>query len=169
MTPTYATPAELAAYIEPDATDPAPPANATVLLRMASELVRDATASAVYVTDGNGMPTHLDTLTAFKAATMEQAQAWSLRDLDPRLGPDQVPRRVASKGLGGATVSYVADPAADTYLSDLASGKSLTLQAFNILRNAGLISARVQTGYDSHEVFNVAQRSYDPVSGSYTE
>ncbi len=165
---TYATAAELAAYIDPDSTEPATPALATVLLRTASEMVRDYTAAAVYVTDAEGMPTHLDTLTAFKAATMEQASAWSLHGIDPRKGAAGVGRRVASKSLGGASVSYAADPAADTYLSDLASGAALTLSAWRILNNAGLISNRVETAPSGPERFNVAQRSYDPVTGNYT-
>lgn len=163
----YATAAELAAYMDPDSESPAIPPLATILLRSASELVLDATAAAVYVTDENGMPTHLDTLTAFKAATMEQASAWSVHGIDPRKGAGGAQRRVASKGLGGATVSYTADPAADTYLSDLASGAHLTLAAWRILNNAGLISNRVETGARGGERFNVAQRTYDPVAGTY--
>lgn len=165
----YATAAELATYMDPDNPNPQPPPLATVLLRMASELVRDATAGAIYVTDAQGMPTDLATLTAFKAATMEHAQTWSLHGIDPRKGAAGVVRRVASKSLGGASTSYVADPAADTFLSDLASGTSLTLAAWRILDNAGLISNRAQTGPSGHEIFNVAQRTYDPVTGSYTE
>jgi len=166
--PVYATAAELATYMEPDAPEPPAVPRATVLLRAASELVLDATAAAVYVTDSDGMPTELHTLTAFKAATMEQASAWAAHGIDPRKGAAGVGRRVASKGLGGATVSYVADPAADTYLSDLASGAALVTSAWRILRNAGLISNRVETGAGGHERFNVAQRTYDPVAGTYT-
>lgn len=164
----YATAAELAAYMDPDNPTPATPPLATILLRSASALVLDATAAAVYVTDAEGMPTHLDTLAAFKAATMEQASAWSVHNIDPRRGPTGAARRVASKSLGGASVSYVTDPAADNYLSDLASGASLTLSAWRILRNAGLISNRVETGGGGHERFNVSQRTYDPVNGTYT-
>ncbi len=164
----YATAAELAAYMDPDSANPATPPLATVLLRAASALVDDETSGAIYTADENGMPTALPVLTAFKAATMEQASAWSIHGIDPRKGAGGVARRVSSKALGGAQVSYVADAAADTYLSDLASGAHLTDAAWRILHNAGLISTRVITGANGHERFNVSQRTYDPITGTYT-
>lgn len=138
--PIYATPAQLAAYLDPDATEPPTPPLATVLLRSASALVRDATKTALYNVDrATGLPTDQGILSMLADATCEQAAAWSVNGIDPRKGAGQVQRRVASKALGGASVSYVADPAADTYLSALASGQSLVLSAWTMLRNAGLI------------------------------
>lgn len=159
--PLYATPAELAAWLDPDAETPTVPANATVLLRAATELVRDAASNAVYRTDSTGAAIDSHVSDALRDATTEQASAWSLNGLDPRKGPQQAPRRVASKGLNGASVSYVADSAADTALSELASGKSLTASAWRILDNAGLVSTRVSTGSWG------APRSSIPVSAPF--
>ena len=165
MTP-YADAAELAAYMDPDSESPAVPPLATVLLRSAQQLVRDATAGAIYDTDANEHATDAAKHAALKTATMEQASAWSLHGIDPRKGAGQAPRQVASKSLLGGSVSYVADPTRDTYLSDLASGQHLTTAAWTILRNAGLISNRVRTG-SSHGSGGVIveQVPYDPVTG----
>lgn len=141
----YATPAELARYLDPDATAPTVPPLATVLLRSASQLVLDYTAGATYRADAEGRPTDVIKLAGVKNATMEQASAWSLHGIDPRKGAAQVSRRVASKSVTGVSVSYVADPAADTFLSDLASGQALTAAAYLFLVNAGLISNRART------------------------
>jgi hypothetical protein len=162
----YATPAELAAYIDPDAVAPAPPALATVLLRSASQLVLDAIAAARYAATAEGLPKDATLLAAVQNATMEQASAWSLHSIDPRKGAASAARRVASKSLTGVAVSYVKDDAADTAASELASGKSLTRPAWLILDNAGLISNRVRTGSGGVETFNVAQRYYDPLTGA---
>lgn len=163
MTP-YADAAELAAYIDPDTEAPPVPPLATVLLRSAQHLVLDAIAAAVYSTDANEHATDVPTYDAIKTAIMEQASAWSLHGIDPRKGAVQAPRVVASKSLLGGSVSYVADPTRDGYLTDLASGQSLTQAAWTILRNAGLISNRVSTG-GGVETFNIAQRAYDPTTG----
>lgn len=165
MTP-YATPTELAHYMDPDADPvPAPPALATVLLRSASQLVADAIAAKVYAVDSDGLPTVSAQLAAVKDATCEQAQAWSLNGIDPRKGPAQVARRVSSKSAIGISVSYVADPNSDSYLSDLARADSLTSAATTILDNAGMLSNRVGTGGNGTESWNRTQRYYDPLSG----
>lgn len=161
----YATPEELAAYLDPDAAEPVVPPLATVLIRSASQLVLDATAAAVYDTDENGLPTKAAYLDAMRDATCEQASAWSLNGIDPRKGASQVARRVASKALNGAQVSYVADPKADSYLSDLASGEALTLAAWRILDNAGLISNRVATGGANADVWPLRTQVFDPLTG----
>jgi len=165
MTP-YADAADLAHYMDPDAETPAVPPLATVLLRSAQQLVLDATAGAVYSVDANEHATDVPTHDAIKDAIMEQASAWSLHGIDPRKGAGQAPRQVASKSLLGGSVSYVADPARDTYLSDLASGQQLTTAAWTILRNAGLISNRVTTGAGRGVGgVIVEQVPYDPVTG----
>lgn len=145
MTP-YATPADLAEYLNPDDETPAVPPLATILLRSAQTLVLDTIAAAIYRVDTDEHATDTATHDAIKNAIMEQAGSWSLHEIDPRKGAPQVQRRVASKSLLGGSVSYVADPTADTYLSDLASGQSLTLAAWRILREAGLITTRVGPG-----------------------
>jgi len=164
MTP-YADAADLAHYMNPDAQTPEVPPLATVLLRSAQQLVLDAIAGAVYRVDANEHATDVPTHDAIKGAILEQASAWQLGGVDPRKGAGQAPRQVASKSLLGGSVSYVADPARDTYLSDLASGQSLVYSAWIILRNAGLITNRVNTGGSGVERFNISQRAYDPVTG----
>lgn len=143
---TYATPQQLAAYMNPDAVSPQPPQNATVLLRTASGLVADAIVGGIYATDGEGNATDPVIASAIRDATCEQAQAWSLNGIDPRQGTTQTARRVASKSLAGASVSYEAGSGGADYLDALASGTELTEGAWAILRRAGLISNRVVTG-----------------------
>lgn len=161
----YGTPAELAAWVDPDG-DPAEPVpNATVLLRAASQLVLWYTQAARYATGDDGKATDESVADAMLSATLEQASIWHLNGIDPRLGPAQGKRRVASKSLNGASVSYVADPKADTWHSDLASGQALTLSAWKFLDNAGLIVTTVGTTPNVPEVFNIEQRAYDPLTG----
>lgn len=161
----YGTPADLATWVDPD-TVPAPAIpKATVLLRAATQLVLSYTQAARYATDAEGKATDENVADALLSATLEQAAAWHLNDIDPRLGSAQTKRRVASKSLNGASVSYVADPKADNYLSDLASGQALTLTAWRFLDNAGLIVTTVGTAPNIPEVFNIAQRAYDPLTG----
>lgn len=142
----YATPAELATYLDPDSENPTPPPLATVLVRKASQLVLDATAGAPYGVDEDGYPVDAYLRNAMREATLEQASAWSLHGIDPRKGAAGAPRRVSSKALNGAQASYVADPQADTALSALWAGDSLTSAALAVLRNAGLITTRVNGG-----------------------
>lgn len=161
----YGTPAELAVWVDPD-TDPAPPIpKATVLLRAASQLVLWYTQAARYATGDDGKATDEDVADAMLSATLEQAAAWHLNGIDPRLGAGQIKRRISSKSLSGASVSYVADPKADTWLSDLASGQALTVSAWQFLDNAGLIVTTVGSAPNMPEVFNIAQRAYDPLTG----
>lgn len=161
----YGTPEELAAWVDPD-TEPAPPVSkATVLLRAASQLVLWYTQAARYATGDDGKATNEDVADAMLSATLEQAATWHLNDIDPRMGAAQTKRRVASKSLNGASVSYVADPKADSWLSDLASGQALTLSAWQFLDNAGLLVTTVGTAPNIPEVFNIAQRAYDPLTG----
>lgn len=145
-----------------DGVAPIPPL-ATVLLRYAQALVLDAIAAAIYAVDVNEHATDPDTYTAIKTAILEQAQAWSLAGIDPRKGAGQVGRQVASKSLLGGSVSYVTDPTRDSYLSDLASGAHLTLSAWRILRNAGLIVSTVVSGYGPDPI--VTGTPYDPTTG----
>lgn len=164
MTP-YADAADLAAYMDPDNSTPTPPPLATILLRSAQQLVLDAIVAAVYAVDANEHATSVPIHDAIKAAIMEQASAWALHSIDPRMGAGQAPRQVSSKSLLGGSVSYVADPARDTYLSDLASGQHLTTAAWTILVNAGLISTAIRSasGYVGGVI--VDQVPYDPTTG----
>lgn len=156
----YATPEDLTEWLGSPAPD-----NATALLRKASGLVAHAIRGAVYQTTSEGLPTRPEYLTACREATLTQAEAW----IDARIsspGPAAAATRtqkVASKSLGGASVSYAQDAAADAAWSRLAGGESLVDGALLILDAAGLLSNNVQglgtLGRDVH-------RPYDRIGGT---
>lgn len=164
MTP-YADAADLASYMDPDNPNPEVPPLATILLRSAQQLVLDATVAAVYRVDVNEHAVDVPTHDAIRDAILEQASAWQVHNIDPRKGAVQAPRRVSSKALLGGQVSYVADAAADTYLSDLASGQHLTSAAWTILVNAGLISNHVASAPRGPHRNIIDQTPYDPTTG----
>lgn len=125
---TYATPEQLAAApwnVQAD--------NADALIRSASLLVSRATRLAVYDVDEQGMPVPGPVADAMRDATLAQATAWHRTGYDPvrRQGP----RRVASKSIGGASISYTDDgtPTADP--------AALTVEAVGILATAGLLTS----------------------------
>lgn len=161
--PEYGTPDELAKWIDPDSESPAAIPLATVLLRAASQSVLDATAAAVYRTGSDGKAIDPAKLKALTEATLEQAQALHFAKIDPRRGLEAAARVVQSKGLEGASVTYKADAKRDTYLTNLADGK-LAGSALTILRNAGLLSNRVQTR-DRGNVPNIDAIPYDITTG----
>ena len=98
--PTYATPDDL--------TDP--PANADHMLILASALVTEATMTAFYSVDAEGVPTDEDTRTRFKAATVAQVNHWTSLGIDPTQGAAGVTgqRQATSKSIGSASISYEA-------------------------------------------------------------
>jgi len=164
--PIYATAAELAAYVDPDATEPTPVPKATVLLRRASQLVLDATANARYTTNAaTGLPTLHRVREAMREATLEQASAWVAAGLDPSLGVAQLPRTVASKSQGSVSVSYQQDAATDAERRALAAGDSLTSAARSILAAAGLISSALNVTAGT-ETFPVRVDPYNPLTGA---
>ena len=96
--PVYATPA--------DFTDP--PENITTQIRIASSLVDDATLTAFYSVDADGVPTNDDIRARFKAAVVAQVGYWAELGINPALGVAGISsERVAtSKSIGGASISY---------------------------------------------------------------
>lgn len=96
--PTYATPDDL--------TDP--PENAEDVILLASALVTEATMTAFYSVDADGVPTDEDTRTRFKAATIAQVNHWTGLGIDPTQGVAGLTdeRRVSTKSIGSASVSY---------------------------------------------------------------
>ena len=159
----YGTPAELAAWVDPDGNPPEAIPNATPLLRAASQTVLDCVAAATYRTDADGKATEPGVLKALTEATLEQATVLHLNGIDPRKGIGASSRRVATKRLDVATVTYVADAKLDGFKTDLASG-SIVRSAWLILRNAGLITAKVQTR-DLGDMPRVDSIPYDPTTG----
>lgn len=133
----YATPSDLADWSGAPAPD-----NAAVLLRKASSLVREATAGARYSTDAGGYPTDLAIRGAMRNATCEHAATLAAHGVDPLAGMSQLPQQVQSKSADGRSVTYAPDDRRATQAA-LAGGEWLTDEAVRILREQGLISARV--------------------------
>lgn len=96
--PVYATPDDL--------TDP--PENALSQLRLASALVDDATLTAFYSVDAEGVPTNQDIRARFKAAVVAQVGYWAELGINPALGVAGIAsEKVAtSKSIGSASISY---------------------------------------------------------------
>ena len=96
--PVYATPDDL--------TDP--PENALSQLRLASALVDDATMTAFYSVDAEGVPTNSDIRSRFKAAVIAQVGYWAELGINPALGVAGIAsEKVAtSKSIGSASISY---------------------------------------------------------------
>lgn len=96
--PEYATPDDL--------TDP--PENAESQIRLASSLVDDATLTAFYTVDAEGLPINEDIRARFKAAVVAQVGYWSELGVNPALGVAGITsERVAtSKSIAGASISY---------------------------------------------------------------
>ena len=96
--PVYATPA--------DFTDP--PENIDTQIRIASSLVDDATLTAFYSVDADGVPTNDDIRARFKAAVVAQVGFWAELGINPALGVAGIAsEKVAtSKSIGGASISY---------------------------------------------------------------
>lgn len=140
----YGTPQQLAEWVDPDTTPPEAVPRATVLLRSASQTVLDYTAGAVYATDPDGKAKDPAVLKCLTEATLEQAAALHINGIDPRKGAGGIKRRVSSKKLDSATLTYLADARADSFATDLASG-ALVRTAWLALRSCGLITSQVQT------------------------
>lgn len=135
MTLVYAVPDDLAAW-----TGSAAPANATPLLRSASLLVRDATASAFYAADTTGLPTDPATLQAFKDATCAQAAFWAANGIDPAAGALPTAGVLRGKKLGSASLDYDTAAAASQAVlqARMDSVEALVPEAVRILRGAGV-------------------------------
>lgn len=168
----YATAAQLANYIAGRELDddaeplPEPPTNAGVLLRRASSLVGEAIKAALYRVDVNGYPLNPAYRTALAEATCAQASAWSTNGIDPTAGRAGAKAAIASKSLGGASVSYASYAADAEARSDLASGDVLISEAVRVLDAAGLRSSAVQSNRGGTDVYP-ASYPYDRFSGRY--
>jgi hypothetical protein len=142
----YATPAQLANYLAGNELDhtpaPEPPADAAVLIRQASSLVRRTTKAAVYLTDVDGMPVDPVLIEAMAYAT---AAAWSLAGINPMAGRSGVAPAIAAKTGGGVSVQYASYADDAKARSDLASGDVLASESWRALDDAGLLSTHVQS------------------------
>lgn len=141
--PIYATVEELETYLGDTA-----PVNAEMLIKRASRLVATATRGAIYTVDDNDLPVDLTLLAALNEATLAQTTAWYLNDIDPRKGVGGANDvAIASKSLGGASVSYQNSQSATDAKVALASGQTLDLEAHRILLEAGLLTTKVQSRF----------------------
>jgi hypothetical protein len=137
----YLTPEELQAYIYGTGNTTALPDNAAALIRHAEGLVDDTLRGAVYTVDADGIAAKLEYATAIMFATAEQAQAWVMSGLDPRLGVAQLPDVIVSKSALGISTTVQASSRRD--LEALASGQELTAASWAYLNRAGLITAHI--------------------------
>lgn len=97
-----AQPSDLAAWTQAPA-----PTNAVVLLRSATSLVIQATASSYYAVDPlTGMATDPVVLQVLNDATCIQAAAWAALNINPLTGGVVVPSVASSKSIGTAHITY---------------------------------------------------------------
>ncbi|NKV28218.1 hypothetical protein GS921_00280 [Rhodococcus hoagii] len=118
------------------------PLNASILLREASILVRDACKADVFDVLPNGLPEDDDKREALQDATCAQAAVWAATDVNPTAGAGGLAREVVSSGIDGASVAY---NTASTDAAKAASIGTLCPSAYTILRSAGLASSAVQS------------------------
>ncbi|QCQ57548.1 head-to-tail adaptor [Microbacterium phage Warren] len=140
--PIYATADDLKVYLGSEES-PADVPDADALLARASRDVRNATRAAVYRTDANRMPTLDVVRDAMHDATVIQAAALFTTGWKRQTTPTVAKPAVASKSLGGASVSYVKSDA-QTRAEALAAG-DLDGYAIQVLEDAGLLSTQVQS------------------------
>lgn len=134
--PIYATTEQYEAYTESTA-----PQGIGPLLRRASGVVLYATRAAVYDTTSEGTPSDPDLAEAMTEATCALVQAWEAAGVDPVAGTGT--KVVQSKSAAGASVTYALDEAEARRATSLASGDSLTGEAWRVLDAAGLFSTQV--------------------------
>lgn len=141
--PVYATDTELE-ELASDAVD-----DAEELLSRASAHVRDATRQAVYRTDpATFLPTDLRVLAAMHDATLYQALAMHRAGITKKtmLATESGP--VASKSLGGASVTFMPNQGALDARNALLRG-DLVPEARQVLDDVGLLTTAIlsQTPY----------------------
>lgn len=141
--PVYASAEDLRVYVGSEDT-PATIANADDLLAEASAHVRRATRAAVYQTDGGGLPVAGYQRDAMHDAALVQAAAlhaigWTRGTIAATEKPT-----VASKSLGGASVTYEAGGGPGVAARRALVGGRLTDAAAQYLEDAGLLTSGVQ-------------------------
>lgn len=111
------------------------PSNAAALLRAASILVRDATASVIYPADTSGMPTDTDILDALRDATCAHAAALEAAGVNPTAAGTTP--GIGATAIGSASVTYAG--AGEAATNRLRLAVELAPEAQMILRSAGLL------------------------------
>ena len=110
-------------------------------LRSASILVRRETRAARYDTDSAGKPSDPDVSQAFTDATCAQAAAWIAAGIDPTSSGAVHDQQVASKSMGGRSISLTTAPA-EVLAKRFALATQLCDEARDILANAGLLEGQ---------------------------
>ena len=106
-------------------------------LRAASRRVRHATRAARYDVGNDGKPSDPDVVDAFKEATVVQCLLWLANGITPD-DLQQPAQKVASKSMGGRSVTFTTDDPAVT-AARLQAAKDLCDDAALILVDAGLV------------------------------
>ncbi|WNM65418.1 head-to-tail adaptor [Microbacterium phage Phonegingi] len=142
--PVYATADDLKVYVGGEQ-QPADIANADDLLAEASLHVRRAIRAAVYSTSADGMPTRESTRDALHDATVLQAAA--LHAIGWTKGTSLATDKptVASKSLGGASVTYESGGGAAGAARRALVDGDLAASAIQVLEDGGLLSTQVQS------------------------
>lgn len=136
---TYATVPQLAEHVSAADLDKVGD-DAPRYIERASRMVRRATRNDCYDTTPAGLPSDPVLADALKVATCVQVLEWIRNDVDPLAGAASVKPAVASASTNGSSVAY--DVSAQT-AARARLLTSLSDDAFDTLRNAGLASARV--------------------------
>lgn len=141
--PVYAPKADLDAFLESNVAD------AEALLARASGVVRSWTKTARYRTLEDGFTPHDEkTRNAFHDATVLQAAGFSRAGVKAGdLVATQTPG-IASKSLGGRSVTYAQDTSIADARTKLLQGY-LTPEAASVLSQAGLLTSGVNVGAGS--------------------
>lgn len=128
----YATLEQLAGYLYDDeGATGTPPADASRLLKRASELVQDSTVTAFYRTDDEGNPTETLTISAFQNATCAQVEFWITGDEE-----DDIAGPLQGMSAGSQQQQYGAG-------ANRATPMYLAPRAARFLRLGGLLDASV--------------------------
>lgn len=107
-------------------------------LRAASRRVRHATRAARYDVGTSGLPTDPDVVEAFRDATVAQCLLWLTNGIEPSGVLQQPAQKVASKAIGGRSVTFTTDDPTIA-AARLQAAKDLCDDAVLILRDAGLV------------------------------
>jgi len=134
----YAAQEDIVALWDPDRGDV--PSNDALdgALRAASLRVRHATRAARYDVGTDGKPSDPDVVEAFRDATVAQCLLWLGNGITPDAQLQQPAQKVASKSMGGRSVTFTTDDPAVT-AARVQAAKELCDDAALILRDAGLV------------------------------
>ncbi|MFE3052365.1 hypothetical protein [Nocardia sp. NPDC059239] len=135
----YATPDDL---MDGWLDEPPETAEALRLIRAASRLVRKATRCDLYHVDPSGLPTDPDIIEVMRDATCAHAAMWKRAGINPDAGTAGRQIAIKAQTADGGAVTYADGPSAAEISASLSR---LSTQALDILREAGMASARPQT------------------------